>query len=75
EIQRAIPTDWREMFRVYNMGVRLEIYAPASEKDKIFAVAEQFGVRAYEIGRVEDGNPSLTIEYAGKQYVYEKSTG
>lgn len=70
EIQRTMPTDWRDMFRTYNMGVRLEVYVPPVEVEKVMAAAADFGIRAYEIGRVEERGSGLTIRFRGEEYDY-----
>lgn len=52
-IQESSGTDWREMYQVFNMGHRMEFYVAPKHADKIIAVAEQFGIEARVIGRVE----------------------
>jgi phosphoribosylformylglycinamidine cyclo-ligase len=52
-IQEASKSDDREMYQVFNMGTRLEIYTTEKEADTIIAVAKSFGVDAQLIGRVE----------------------
>ncbi len=54
-IRRQSGTDPREMYRVFNMGHRMEIYCPASVAADIIAISESFGVPAKVIGRVEEG--------------------
>ncbi len=70
EIQRTMPTDWRDMFRTYNMGVRLEVYVRPDDVGKVHAAAAEFGIRAYEIGRVEASGAGLTIRFQGQEYTY-----
>jgi phosphoribosylformylglycinamidine cyclo-ligase len=55
-IQEASNSDDREMYQVFNMGTRMEIYTDADEADKIIAVSKTFGVDAQVIGRVEESN-------------------
>ncbi len=52
-IQEASQSDDREMYQVFNMGTRLEIYTTAKEAAAIINVAKGFGVEAQVIGRVE----------------------
>lgn len=52
-IQESSGTDWREMYQVFNMGHRMEIYIAPRYADKIMAVSEKFGIEARVIGRVE----------------------
>lgn len=54
-IRRQSGTDPREMYRVFNMGHRMEIYCPAAVAADIIAISESFGVPAKVIGRVEEG--------------------
>lgn len=52
-IQKASKADDREMFQVFNMGTRLEIYTSEKEADRIISTSKSFGVDARVIGRVE----------------------
>ena len=52
-IRRQSGTDPREMYKVFNMGHRFEIYCPADDADSIIAIAEGMGVEAKVIGRTE----------------------
>ncbi len=53
-IQEASKSDDREMYQVFNMGTRLEIYTNEQDAEKIISVARSFGVDAKVIGRVEE---------------------
>jgi phosphoribosylformylglycinamidine cyclo-ligase len=53
-IQKASAADDREMYQVFNMGTRLEIYTNEKDADKIISVSKSFGVDAQVIGRVEE---------------------
>ena len=53
-IQEASKSDDREMYQVFNMGTRLEIYTNEKDADIIINVAKGFGVDAQVIGRVEE---------------------
>ena len=55
-IQKASGTTWEEMYRVYNMGHRMEIYVAPKRADDVLAVAKAFGMRARIVGHTE---PSL----------------
>lgn len=46
-------TPWHEMYKVFNMGHRMEIYLPAAQADKVISVANKFGIEAQIVGRVE----------------------
>ena len=52
-IQKASGSDLKEMYQVFNMGTRLEIYTNESDADSIISTAKTFGVDAQVIGRVE----------------------
>lgn len=52
-IRRESGTDAREMYKVFNMGHRMEIYLPADKAERIIAISESMGVPAKIIGRVE----------------------
>lgn len=61
-IRRQSGTDPREMYRVFNMGHRMEIYVPAAVANDIIRISEGFGVAAKVIGRVEEApQKSLTL--------------
>lgn len=53
-IRRQSGTEPKEMYRVFNMGHRMEIYCPAEAAAGIIAVSESFGVPAKVVGRVEE---------------------
>jgi phosphoribosylformylglycinamidine cyclo-ligase len=63
-IQEESKTDWREMFQVFNMGTRLEIYCDAQIADKLIAIGKAFNIDGQVIGFVEntEGGERLTIE-------------
>lgn len=52
-IQRESGTDWKEMYQVFNMGTRLDIYLPEAATQKVIDLAQQFMIDAQVIGRVE----------------------
>lgn len=52
-IQKESGATWNEMYRVFNMGHRMELYTDAATADKIIAISESFGIEAQIIGRVE----------------------
>jgi phosphoribosylformylglycinamidine cyclo-ligase len=53
-IQQASGAEDREMYQVFNMGTRLEIYTNEKDADKLISISKSFGVEAQVIGRVED---------------------
>jgi phosphoribosylformylglycinamidine cyclo-ligase len=52
-IQEESQTDWPEMYRVFNMGHRLEVYLPEAFAKRIIEIAESFGIAAQVVGSVE----------------------
>lgn len=46
-------TTWHEMYKVFNMGHRMEIYLPAAQADEVIAAAKNYGIEAQIVGRVE----------------------
>lgn len=70
-IQRESGTDWREMYKVFNMGHRFEFYLPAQYAQTVIDTAAGFGIEAKVVGRVEDApanrlvikSPYGTFEY------------
>ncbi|MDE6370468.1 MAG: phosphoribosylformylglycinamidine cyclo-ligase, partial [Duncaniella sp.] len=61
-IQKESGTPWSEMFKVFNMGHRMEIYVAPAEADKVIELARSFNIDARVIGRVEDAPANrLTI--------------
>jgi len=62
-IQQASKSDDKEMYQVFNMGTRLEIYADMKNADIIISASKSFGVNAQIIGRVEEApTKGLTIK-------------
>ena len=72
-IQEQSGTSWKEMYQVFNMGHRMELYVHPSIAQEIIAISESFGVAAQIVGRVEDGSgKSLTIESEFGSFKYSK---
>lgn len=61
-IQQQSQTDWQEMYKVFNMGHRLEIYLAPEDADKVIEISNSFNIDAQIVGRIEDGKRSLTIQ-------------
>ena len=53
-IQEESGTDWKEMYQVFNMGHRMELYVPQEITEDIISISESFNVEAKIIGRVEN---------------------
>tara|TARA_Y100000589_G_scaffold275696_1_gene269896 strand:+ start:5480 stop:6628 length:1149 start_codon:yes stop_codon:yes gene_type:complete len=70
-IQEQSGTDWKEMYKVFNMGHRMEIYIYEEYADQIINISKEFGVDAKIIGRVEKNKgKKLTIKSPYGEYVY-----
>ncbi len=69
-IQEQSKTDWREMYKVFNCGHRMEIYVDESLADSIIAISKKYNIDAQVIGHIEKGEKSLTIksEYGVFEY-------
>ena len=55
-------TDWKEMYKVFNMGHRMEIYLSPETAQKVIDISRSFNIDAQIIGRIEEGRKSLTIK-------------
>lgn len=70
-IQEASKANDREMYQVFNMGTRLEIYTNEEDADSIISVSKSFGVDAQVIGRVEKAEQKeLCIKTASSELIY-----
>ena len=70
-IQDQSGTDWKEMYKVFNMGHRMEIYLSPEDANDVIEIAQSFGIEAQIVGRVEDSTENkLTIisEYGKFEY-------
>ena len=65
-IQEASKSDDREMYQVFNMGTRMEIYTNEKDADTIINIANGFGVDAQVIGRVEESDTSSLVIKSGQ---------
>ena len=55
-IQQASGADDKEMYQVFNMGTRMEIYTEEKNADKILSASKKYGVEAQVVGRVEQSH-------------------
>ncbi len=61
-ISRESGTDWAEMYKVFNMGHRMEIYLAPEDAQRVIEISESWGIPARVVGRVEDADKNhLTI--------------
>jgi phosphoribosylformylglycinamidine cyclo-ligase len=72
-IQEESGTPGREMYSVFNMGHRMELYVDPAGAQEIIDIARSFNVEAQIIGRVEASEkPLLTIRRGEEEYVYDR---
>ncbi len=70
-IQEQSGTDWKEMYQVFNMGHRMELYVPESIADRIIEISGSFNIDAKQIGRCESSEgKSLTIKSEKGKFRY-----
>ncbi len=70
-IQEQSGTSWQEMYKVFNMGHRLEVYLGEKYAERIIEIAHSFGIDAQIIGRVEAfQGKKVTIKSAFGEFVY-----
>ena len=71
-IQAESKTPWQEMYKVFNMGHRMEVYVSEQLAPEIIRIAAQFGVAAQVVGRVEASpNKKVTISSEHGEFTYE----
>lgn len=69
-IKEQSGTDWQEMYKVFNMGHRMEIYTNPQTADKVIEISKSFNIDAQVIGHIEEGPKSLTIKSEFGEFKY-----
>ncbi len=70
-IQQQSGTDWKEMYQVFNMGHRMEIYLPETYAQRIIEISQSFNVDAQIVGYVEKSEKKeLMIESEFGKFIY-----
>ena len=70
-IQKESRTDWKEMYKVFNMGHRLEVYLPAEHAEKVIEISKSFGIDAQIVGHCEASDKKeLLIESEFGRFEY-----
>ena len=70
-IQEESKTDWKEMYKVFNMGHRMEIYVPKEVAEEIISISKSFNIDAQIVGRVEKHEgKKLTINSPYGEFIY-----
>lgn len=71
QIHEITGTDLKEMYKVFNMGHRLEVYLPETHAQAVIDFAKDFGIDAQVIGRVEaSNNRQVTLKTSSGEFVY-----
>ena len=69
-IQEESQTDWSEMYKVFNMGHRLEVYVSPEMAEKVIEISKSFNIDAQIVGHIEEGKKSLTIKSEFGEFNY-----
>jgi phosphoribosylformylglycinamidine cyclo-ligase len=72
-IQECSGTAWQDMYKVFNMGHRLEFYVPESIAKDIIRISKSFNIDAQIVGRVEDGPKQLRISSPAGEFLYQSN--
>jgi phosphoribosylformylglycinamidine cyclo-ligase len=71
-IQKESGTSFKEMYQVFNMGHRMEIYLSPNHAVEVIQIAQSYGIPAQIVGYVEGhAGKKLTIRNQGQEYIYE----
>jgi len=71
-IHQITGTDFKEMYKVFNMGHRMEVYLPAASAEEVMAISKSFGIDAQIIGRVErSATKKVTVKTPRGQWSWE----
>ena len=70
-IQEQSGTDWKEMYKVFNMGHRMEIYLSPEYAQQVIDISQSFNIEARVVGRVEPSDKTeLIIESEFGKFIY-----
>jgi phosphoribosylformylglycinamidine cyclo-ligase len=70
-IKEQSGTDWAEMYKVFNMGHRLEVYIDPQYAEQVIEISKSFGIDAQIIGRIEESDHAhLTIQSEFGTFTY-----
>lgn len=69
-IQEQSKTDWKEMYKVFNCGHRMEIYVRPEVAEQVIAISRRFNIDAQVIGRIEEDTKSLAIKSEYGEFHY-----
>lgn len=69
-IQKESGTDWSEMYKVFNMGHRMEIYVDPKDAEDVINISKSFDNDARIVGHIEEGEKHLTIRSEFGEFNY-----
>lgn len=69
-IAKESNTDWSEMYKVFNMGHRMEIYVSPEDAEQVISISKSFNIDAQIVGHIEEGKKSLTIKSEFGEFNY-----
>jgi len=70
-IQKQSGTDWSEMYKVFNMGHRMELYLPEASAERVMEISRSFHIDAQIVGHVEKSDQrELVIESEKGRFIY-----
>ncbi|KAA6327131.1 Phosphoribosylformylglycinamidine cyclo-ligase [termite gut metagenome] len=69
-IQEQSGTDWTEIYKVFNMGHRMEIYLPEEFAGEVIEISQGFGIDAKVVGHIEEGKKELVIRSEFGEFKY-----
>ena len=69
-IHECSGTDWKEMYQVFNMGHRMEIYVRPEVAEQVIEISKSFNIDAQVVGHIEEGPKSLTIRSEFGEFNY-----
>lgn len=70
-IQEQSGTDWKEMYKVFNMGHRMELYVSEEIAEDIISISKSFNIDAQIIGKVVSGQKQVTIRSEFGEFEYQ----
>lgn len=69
-IKESSGTEWKEMYQVFNMGHRMEIYVTPEIAENIISISKSFNIDAQIVGHIEEGQKSLVIKSEFGEFEY-----
>ena len=69
-IREQSGTDWQEMYKVFNMGHRMEVYVSPEDAQSVIDVARSFGIDSQVVGFVEESDRNILVIESEERFVY-----